>query len=97
MLYATLPELLKQIETGKDPVDFKEALLETAQLYFESTTLVGEHVDYWFITRGGSPGEDIGLGHSTQGTNQFGAIKIRLGYAAADKYIAVYDTVGCGA
>jgi len=70
---------------------------KTAQMYFESQTSVGEHVDYWFVTRGGSPGEDIGFGHSTQGTNQFGAIKIYLTYAGAAKYIPVYDTVGCGA
>lgn len=70
---------------------------KTAQLYFESQTSVGEHVDYWFVTRGGSNGEDIGFAPSTQGTNQFGSIKIRFGYAGADKWIAVYDTVGAGA
>jgi len=64
---------------------------KTAQMYFESTTIVGEHVDYWFVTRGGSPGEDIGFAVDSTGTNQIGSIKIRLGYAADDGYIPVYD------
>jgi len=68
---------------------------KTAQMYFESTTTVGEHIDYWFVTRGGSPGEDIGYYvNAAAAETKLGAIKIRLGYAADDGYIYVYDGPG---
>ncbi len=71
---------------------------KTAMFSFDSTSVGGAPVDYWFITKGTQhPGEDIGFATSTQGTNQYGAIKIRLGGISADKWIPVYDTVGCGA
>lgn len=71
---------------------------KTAMFSFDSTSVGGAPVDYWFITKGTQhPGEDIGFATSTQGTNQYGAIKIRLGGISSDKWIPVYDTVGCGA
>ncbi len=71
---------------------------KTAMFSFDSSSVGGAPVDYWFITKGTQhPGEDIGFATSTQGTNQYGAIKIRLGGISADKWIPVYDTVGCGA
>jgi len=67
---------------------------KTAQMYFESQTSVGEHVDYWFVTRGGSPGEDIGfVENATLGANaKVGAIKIYFGSDGAARYINVYST-----
>lgn len=67
-----------------------------AMFYFDSTTIIGEHVDYLFITKGASSaGEDIGytVVGTSAGTRE-GVIPIYFGNAGAVRYINVYSTVG---
>jgi len=63
---------------------------KTAFMYFDEGTPVGETVDYWFMTYNGGLTSSCAYTADTSGTNQAGAIKVRI--AGADHYIHTFDS-----
>jgi len=63
----------------------------TAFIYFDEGTAVAESVDYLFEAYDGSPSGSCAYTADTSGTNQSGAIKIRI--KGGDHYLHTFDNV----
>ena len=61
-----------------------------AMWYLDEGTAVGQNLDYLFVTYDSGPSKSCAFSPDTSGTNQAGAIKIRLG--GDDRYLHVFTS-----